>query len=104
MRVSIIDRERVGVDTPRGRTTVRRVRPYRARVVVLPESFAGRVRRLRAERGLSQRALATLADMPRRTLSDCELGQLDVAARNVARLARAFGVTMDALYLGDGAP
>jgi DNA-binding XRE family transcriptional regulator len=101
--VRTIPRRRVGVDTPTGRTAVRRIRPYRARVVVHPETFADRLRRLRGERGLSLRGLADLAGMAHQSVVDCEHGRDAVTAFTVARLARALRVSMDWLYMGEEA-
>ena len=102
MQASVIDRDRVGVDTPRGRTTVRRVRPYRAHVVVRPETFRGRLRRLRLERGWSLRDLARESGLGFGAVGMIERGDsMWPTAYTVGQLARALGVSMDALFLGE---
>ena len=102
MRVGVIDRDRIGVDTPRGRTTVRRVRPYRARVVVGPETFRARLKRLRGTLGWSQRALAAVSGVPHATIGKIESGEArESTAHTVAMLAYGLGCSMDYLWRGD---
>lgn len=63
-------------------------------------TFGQRIKSLRVARGWTQ------ADVCRRTklsggfYSDVENGKRDVSAATLARLAREFGVSMDAVYAG----
>jgi transcriptional regulator with XRE-family HTH domain len=61
--------------------------------------FGVAVRALRAERRLSQEALADLAGVHRTYLGDIERGKRNVALRNIERLAIALDVTMSDLLL-----
>ena len=51
--------------------------------------FATRLRALRLERGLSQEALADLAQLDRTYVSSCEAGRRNVTLRTICRLAGA---------------
>jgi transcriptional regulator with XRE-family HTH domain len=59
------------------------------------------VRRLRAEKGLSQEALALDAGMKRSYLSDLERGTRNPSVKALGRLAAALGVRPDELLKGD---
>lgn len=50
------------------------------------------MRRLRAERGLSQEGLAFEAGMNRTYLSGVERSERNISLDNIERIARAFGV------------
>jgi transcriptional regulator with XRE-family HTH domain len=54
--------------------------------------FATRLRALRLERGLSQEALADLAQLDRTYVSSCETGRRNVTLRTIYRLAEALEV------------
>lgn len=54
---------------------------------------AGNMRRLRAERGLSQAALADNAGLSRRMVVGIETGEANISLANLDRLAEALGVS-----------
>lgn len=58
------------------------------------------VKKLRESKGLTQEALAEKADLDRTYLSDIERGGRNPGIRNVARLAKALGVTTSRLLEG----
>ena len=62
--------------------------------------FAQRLRRLRIERGLSQEALADLAQLDRTYVSSCEAGRRNVTLRTICRLAGALQVDPGVLVSG----
>lgn len=62
--------------------------------------FAARLRTLRLERGLSQEALADLAQLDRTYVSSCETGRRNVTLRTICRLAAALQVDAGVLVSG----
>lgn len=62
-----------------------------------PHLFAIRLRTIRQQKGLTQADLGKLADMHQRSISQFESGQHNPTLGTVIRLARALGVSADAL-------
>jgi len=61
-----------------------------------------RVRRLRAELGLTQDGLAQKAGISKGFLSDLENGKRSIGAETLLDLGRAMGVSLDYLMTGNG--
>lgn len=57
-----------------------------------------RLKVLRAERGLSQAALADLAGVSRQTINAVETGRYDPSLPLAFRLARIFGAPIEGLF------
>lgn len=62
-----------------------------------PETFADRLRRLRAAAGLSQRALATAAGIRQATLGEIESGRTDPRLSTLQGLASALRTSVAVL-------
>lgn len=62
--------------------------------------FATNLRTLRQARGVSQERLAEMAGLHRTYISSVERGARNISIDNIARLAKALGVSPDKL-LGD---
>jgi transcriptional regulator with XRE-family HTH domain len=74
----------------------------RARSEQWRQEFGEQVRRLRAERGVSQEALAHAAGIAPRYLSDVECGKRNIALDNIRALAEALGVSPAVFFCSDG--
>ncbi|WP_442928224.1 helix-turn-helix transcriptional regulator [Microbacterium sp. USHLN186] len=61
-----------------------------------------RVRELRAERGLSQQALASAVGVSRQTINAIETGRYDPSLVLAVHLARHFGSTVEEVFDVDG--
>ena len=59
------------------------------------------IRRLRIERGLSQRQLAEIAGITQQTVNNYEMNRARPGYEILIRLAGYFGVSLDYLILGD---
>jgi transcriptional regulator with XRE-family HTH domain len=71
------------------------------KVVVGPrDTLALNLRRLRAERGVSQEELAHLAGLHRTYVGSIERGERNISIDNIAKLAKALGVSMSKLLEG----
>ena len=57
-----------------------------------------RIRDLRAERGWSQAALAEKLDVSRQSVNAIETGRYDPSLPLAFRIARTFGVPMEAIF------
>lgn len=63
-----------------------------------------RLRVLRAEAGLSQGELALLLGVSRQTINAVETDKYDPSLPLALRMAKVFGVAVDAIFLDDWAP
>jgi transcriptional regulator with XRE-family HTH domain len=61
--------------------------------------FAGNVRRVREQRGLSQEKLAELAEVHRAYVGSVERGERNISIDNMEQLAQALGVQLGELLL-----
>lgn len=59
-----------------------------------------RIRLLREQLGLSQSQLAKLTGIPRGLISQWEIGKQEPSAKHLPKLAKALGISVDALLLG----
>lgn len=62
------------------------------------EQFGAKVRHYRIKKKLSQEKLAELANMHRTYIGQIECGKRNVAIKNVAKLAKALGVSVKELF------
>ena len=62
------------------------------------EQFGTKVRKYRLKKRLSQEKFAELADMHRTYIGQIECGKRNVAIKNVAKLAKALGVSVKDLF------
>lgn len=60
-------------------------------------AFKERLKELRLERGMSQKALAHSIGMSERNIQDIEYGKVDPKLSNVMKLAKVLQVSMDDL-------
>jgi putative transcriptional regulator len=63
-----------------------------------------RLRVLRAERGWSQGELATILGVSRQTINAVETDKYDPSLPLAMRMAKVFGVQIDAIFLDDWTP
>lgn len=56
--------------------------------------FSTNMRALRKARGMTQEHLAELAELHTNYISSCERGERNISICNIAKIARALGVTM----------
>jgi transcriptional regulator with XRE-family HTH domain len=61
-------------------------------------AFGRRVRELRAEKGLSQEALALACDLDRTYIGGIERGERNVSLINIKKIADALGVPVRELF------
>ncbi len=62
------------------------------------EQFGTKVRKYRLNKKLSQEKLAELADLHRTYIGQIECGKRNVALKNIAKLAKALGVSVKDLF------
>lgn len=68
--------------------------PHRTKAASVPRlTLARNLRRLRAERGISQEELADLAGLHRTYVGSIERSERNVSIDNIEKLAAAFGIT-----------
>ncbi len=62
------------------------------------KAFGNRVREIRGQKGLSQEALARLAEIDRTYIGGIERGERNAGIKNVHRIADALGVSAAELF------
>ena len=62
------------------------------------EQFGSKIRHNRLKKKLSQEKLAELADLHRTYIGQIECGKRNVALKNIAKLAKALGVSVKDLF------
>ena len=65
------------------------------------DTIGNRVRELREERGLSQSELARRTGVTRQTIISLESGRYNASLLLAHRIARYFGLTIEAVFLFD---
>jgi transcriptional regulator with XRE-family HTH domain len=70
---------------------------HRAAVMELKRAFGSALRRLRMERGLSQREMAMLNGLNQNVISAAECGKTNTSLMMMARLAQAVGGDVPAM-------
>lgn len=71
------------------------------RTAMVRGAAVSRMRDVRVARGLSQRAVARLADLSEADVSKIELGRLRPYSGQAARIAHALGVQVSELWPGE---
>jgi len=67
-------------------------------MTLILEQFGSKVRRYRLKKKLSQEKLAELADLHRTYIGQIECGKRNVALKNIAKLAKALGISVRDLF------
>lgn len=70
----------------------------RKRDEAIKAAFGQRVRELRAEKGLSQEALALACDLDRTYIGGIERGERNVSLINIQKIATALGVPVREMF------
>lgn len=70
----------------------------RAQLSLIRQAFGDEIRRLRTERGISQEALADLAELHRTYVGSIERGERNISLDNIARLAKALNVPLATIF------
>lgn len=65
----------------------------------IKQLFGERIRRIRAEKGLSQEALAQEADLDRSYIGGVERGERNVSLVNIYKISVALGVPVQELFV-----
>lgn len=64
----------------------------------IKKRFGIRLRQLRKQRGLSQEALALLADIDRTYIGGVERGERNISLVNMTRIANALGISLKEFF------
>ena len=67
-------------------------------MATIQRQFGKRVRKLRAEKGLSQEELAFKVGIHRTYIGGIERGERNPSLKNIAAIAKALGVTLSDLF------
>ncbi|MGN8695542.1 helix-turn-helix domain-containing protein [Bacillota bacterium HCP3S3_F1_1] len=64
------------------------------------EEFAGRIKKLRNEQGLSQEKFALKIDMDRTYYASVEAGKRNISLKNIKKIADGLNVSLEELFKG----
>lgn len=64
------------------------------------KKFGTRIKKLRAEKGLSQEKFADLINIDRTYLSSVEKGERNISLDNICKIANGFEISIEELFKG----
>ena len=69
-------------------------------MIEITEQLGNRIRELRLEKGLSQERFALSIEMDRTYFSAVEAGKRNISIRNIEKIAKGLGVSLEELFKG----
>ena len=67
---------------------------------MIEQKFGNRIKQLRSQLGVSQEKFALSIDMDRTYYASVENGKRNVSLKNIEKIARGLGVTLEELFRG----